>query len=32
MAFQLQFGRYEAESKHFRWEKDKRDFKEWFSR
>ena len=29
--FQLQFGTYEAESEHFRWEKEKRHFKEWFS-
>ena len=31
-AFQLQFGTYEAESKHFRWEKEKRHFNKWFSR
>ena len=30
LAFQLQFGIYE--SKHFRWEKEKRHFNEWFSR
>ena len=24
LAFQLQFGTYEAESEHFRWEKEKR--------
>ena len=32
LAFQLQFGTYEAESEHFRWEKEKRHFSEWFSR
>ena len=32
LAFQLQFGIYEAESEHFRWEKEKRHFNEWFSR
>ena len=32
LAFQLQFGTYEAESQHFRWEKEKRHFNEWFSR
>ena len=32
LAFQLQFGTYEAKSEHFRWEKEKRHFKEWFSR
>ena len=32
LAFQLQFGTYEAESDHFRWEKEKRHFIEWFSR
>ena len=32
LAFQLQFGTYEAESEHFRWEKEKRHFNEWFSR
>ena len=32
LAFQLQFGRYEAENEHFRWEKEKRHFNEWFSR
>ena len=26
LAFQLQFGTYEAESEHFRWEKEKRHF------
>ena len=31
-AFQLQFGTYEAESEHFRWENEKRHFNEWFSR
>ena len=31
-AFQLQFGTYEAESEHFRLEKEKRHFNEWFSR
>ena len=31
LAFQLQFGTYEAENEHFRWEK-KRHFSEWFSR
>ena len=30
--FQLQFGTYEAESEHFRWEKEKRHFNELFSR
>ena len=30
LAFQLQFGIYEAESEHFRWEKEKRHFNEWF--
>ena len=29
-AFQLQFGKYEAESEHFRWEKEKRHINEWF--
>ena len=29
LAFQLQFGTYEAESEHFRWEKEKRHFNEW---
>ena len=32
LAFQLQFGTYEAESEHFRREKEKRHFNEWFSR
>ena len=32
LAFQLQFGTYEAESEHFRWEKEKRHYNEWFSR
>ena len=32
LAFQLQFGTYEAENEHFRWEKEKRHFNEWFSR
>ena len=32
LAFQLQFGTNEAESEHFRWEKEKRHFNEWFSR
>ena len=32
LAFQLQFGTYEAESEHFRWEKEKCHFNEWFSR
>ena len=32
LAFQLQFGTYEAESEHFPLEKEKRHFKEWFSR
>ena len=32
LACQLQFGTYEAESEHFRWEKEKRHFNEWFSR
>ena len=32
LAFQVQFGTYKAESEHFRWEKEKRHFKEWFSR
>ena len=32
LAFQLQFGTYEAESEHFRWEKEKRHFNKWFSR
>ena len=32
LAFQLQFGTYEAESEHFRWEKEKRHFNERFSR
>ena len=32
LAFQPPFGTYEAESEHFRWEKDKHHFNEWFSR
>ena len=28
LAFQLQFGTREAESEHFRWEKEKRHFNE----
>ena len=32
LAFQLQFGTYEAESEHFQWENEKRHFNEWFSR
>ena len=28
---ELQFGTYEVESEHFRWEKEKRNFNEWFS-
>ena len=32
LGFQLQFGTYEAESEHFRWEKEKRHFNEWFSK
>ena len=32
LAFQLQFGTYEAENEHFRWEQEKRHFNEWFSR
>ena len=32
LAFQLQFGTYEAESEHFRWEKEKRHSNEYFSR
>ena len=32
LAFQLQFGTYEAESEHFRWEKEKRHLNELFSR
>ena len=32
LAFQQQFGTYETESKHFRWEKEKRHFTGWFSR
>ena len=32
LAFQPQFGTSEAESEHFRWEKEKRHFNEWFSR
>ena len=31
-AFQLQFGTFEVESEHFRREKEKRHFNEWFSR
>ena len=30
LAFQLQFRTYKAESEHFRWEKEKRHFNEWF--
>ena len=32
LAFQIQFGTYGAESEHFRWEKQKCHFNEWFSR
>ena len=32
LAFQLQFGTYEAESEYFRWGKEKCHFNEWFSR
>ena len=32
LAFQLQFGTYEAENEHFRWEKEKRHFNECFSK
>ena len=32
LALELQFRTYEAESEHFRWEKEKRNFNEWFSR
>ena len=32
LAFQLQFGIYEANGEHFLWEKEKRHFNEWFSR
>ena len=32
LAFQLQFGSYEAESERFRWEKGKYHLNEWFSR
>ena len=32
LTFELQFGTYEAENEHFRWEKEKRHFNEWFSR
>ena len=32
LAFQLQLGTYEAESEHFKWEKEKRYFSEWFAR
>ena len=32
LAFQLQFGTYEAESEHFRCEKEKRHFNERLSR
>ena len=32
LAFQLQFRIYEAESKRFRWEKEKHHLNEWFSR
>ena len=32
LLFQLQLGIYEAESERFRWEKEKRNLNEWFSR
>ena len=32
LAFQLQFGTYEAKSELFQWEEEKRHFSEWFSR
>ena len=32
LAFQLQFGAYEAKIENIRWEKEKRYFNEWFSR
>ena len=32
LAFQLQFGTYEAESEHFRWGKGTCHFNEWFSK
>ena len=32
LAFQLQFGIYEAESESFRWVKEKHHLKEWFLR
>ena len=32
LAFQLQFGASEAESEHFRLEKEKRHVNEWFSK
>ena len=32
LALQLEFGTYEAESEHFRWEQEKRHFNDWFSR
>ena len=32
LASQLQFGAYEAESEHFRWEREQHQFNEWFSR
>ena len=32
LAFQLQFGTYEAETEHFRWENEKRHFNEWISK
>ena len=32
LAFQLQFGTYEAESDHFQREKEKRHSNEWLSR
>ena len=32
LAFQVQFGTYEAKSEHFRLEKVKRHFNKWFSR
>ena len=31
LAFQLKLETYEAESEHFRWEKEKRHFNKWFS-
>ena len=32
LAFQLQFGKYEADSECFQWEKEKHQLNEWFSR